>query len=209
MINRQLLIATHNPGKLFEFRKYFGLYLPELKLISLDDLGIKHEPEENGNTFEANALIKARAYAKISHCLTLADDGGLEIDALGGQPGVLSRRWPGYEASDTELIAMSLNKLKGVPVEKRTAKLRVVVTVVEPEGKVVASEEGGTEGIVPEEASPLKMKGFPFRAVLFLPKFNKFYQDLTNEEHELVNHRQEIVRKIALTLKNFLNRREK
>ncbi len=203
MGDQQLLIATRNESKIIEFNKYFSLYLPKLKLLSLSDFKIDSKPEENGKTFVENALIKARQYASASQCLTLADDGGFEIDALGGQPGVYSRRWPGYEATDQELIQMTLDKLRGVPPEKRTAKLRVVAVIVEPDGKVIAKEEGQTEGVIPETPGPLKMKGFPFRAVLFLPQFHKFYQDLTDEEHAKINHRQEIVRKLSVTLKRY------
>ncbi|MEK7611316.1 MAG: non-canonical purine NTP pyrophosphatase [Patescibacteria group bacterium] len=202
----QLLIATRNPAKITEFEKYFKLFLPELSLKNLNDFHINFEPEENGATFEENALIKAREYAKISRCLTLADDGGFEIDALDGQPGVLSRRWPGYEASDEELVSIAMEKLIGVPYENRTAKLRVAVVIVGPDGEIIAKEEGQTGGVIPEKPGLIKIKGFPFRAILFLPQFNKLYQDLSDQEHDKINHRQEIVRMLASRLKQYLNK---
>lgn len=193
----KLLIATTNKAKLKEFEIYFSYYFPQLRLLSLSDLKVNVSPLENGKTFEENALVKARFYAKKTGLYTLADDGGFEIKALGGKPGVLSKRWPGYEATDEELVKMVMIKLKGVPLEKRQAQLRTVVVVVDPKGQVIAKEEGKIEGIIPQKPASWIEKNFPFRAVLYLPQFKKFYQELSKKEHNIVNHRKKVIAKIA------------
>ena len=113
---KKLLIATHNPAKFSEI-KYFLKDLP-FKIVSLKDLKIKEDVKENGKTFKENAVKKAKHYGQKSGLLTIADDGGLEIDYLNGAPGIHSRRWiNGKRAGDKELIKHTLKLLKGVPLE--------------------------------------------------------------------------------------------
>ena len=199
-----LLIATTNSAKLTEINKFFGEFLPELNLVRLKDLGIEEGPEETGETFEENAIQKARFYAERAGMIALADDGGLEIDALNGEPGVLSRRWPGYRASDQELVDLTFEKLKGVPTEKRRARLRVAIVVVNSQGEIVVKEEERVEGEIALKPDNWIMKDFPFRAVLYLPQFNKYLQNLTKEEHSQINHRRKIIQKIAVELRKYL-----
>src|SRR5260221_10696520 len=119
----RLLIATTNPAKLDEYR----LLLDELPLdvVSLRDLGIIDTPEESGATFLDNALLKGRFYFERARIPTLADDGGLEIDALGGEPGVRSHRWiPNSDNSDRALVAEVIRRMQGVPTPRRTARIR-------------------------------------------------------------------------------------
>ncbi len=193
---KKLLIATTNPGKLSEI-KFFLQDLP-LELVSLADLEIKDQPEETGQTFEENAVLKAKFYAKISGLPTLADDGGLEIDALNGEPGVKSRRWiNGLESSDEELINYTLEKLKGVPLEKRGTQIRGAIALVFPDGKVYISV-GEVRGIIAEKAYSKREAGFPFRSLLYLPELKKFYcySDLTLEEQQQYNHRDKMLKKL-------------
>ena len=129
---KTLVIATHNQGKLEEYQLIFKKVLSGVTLISLSELGITKKAEESGKTLEANAIQKASFYSRFTKLSTLADDGGLEIDYLDGEPGVQSRRWPGYEASDEELIQMTLDKLQGVPPAKRGAQLRAVLALSFP-----------------------------------------------------------------------------
>ena len=121
---------------------------------------------------------------------------------MNGEPGVLSRRWPGYEATDQELINIALTKLNGVPQEKRTAHLRTVGVYYD--GVNTLSVEGNIDGYIVEKQTVECEKGFPFRAIFWIPKFNKLFQDLTHEEHEEINHRKfvysELGRKIMVTL---------
>ena len=129
----QLLIATGNPGKM---REYVSLLsdIP-FELVSLHDLGITHEVEETGTTFEENAWLKASEYAAISGILTLADDSGLEVDALSGEPGVRSARYGGDACqSDQDRVKLLLKNLEDVAWEKRGARFRCVIAIAKPAG---------------------------------------------------------------------------
>lgn len=198
---KKLLIATTNPGKLAEI-KYFLKDLP-LQLVDLADLGIKEKVEEDGRTFEENARKKAIFYAKISGLATIADDGGLEIDILGGEPGVKSRRWiDGKEDSDEELIKFALKKLKNVPKQKRAAQLRAVLALVLPNGEVFTAGDL-TRGIIARKPSQKWSKGFPYRALLYIPEIKKFYneKELTKKEEEKYNHRGRALKKLKKIIK--------
>jgi XTP/dITP diphosphohydrolase len=164
---KKLLIATNNPGKVKEYKELLK-DLP-LKLVSLKDLGIKDKVNESGKTFEENAIKKAKFYSRLSGFLTLADDGGLEIDYLNGEPGVNSRRWPGYEATDKELIDFCLKKLEGVPWQKRKAQLRVIIALAIP-GKEVLTFEGKLRGIILTKPRGKLIPGYPFRPIFLSSK---------------------------------------
>lgn len=202
---QKLLIATTNLGKLAEIK--FSLKDLPLELVSLNDLGIIDKTEETGKTFAQNAILKAKFYSQISNLPTISDDGGLEIDILNGEPGVKSRRWiKGKEATDEELINYTLQKLKGVPLEKRGAQLRTVLALVLPDGKVYTSE-GIVRGIIAEKPHPGRTAGFPFRSLLYLPEIGKFYHkdDLTPEENLKYNHRVKALQKFKrIITKNLL-----
>lgn len=203
---RKLLIATTNPGKLEEIR-YFLKNLP-LQLVGFEELGIKEKVREDGKTFEENAKKKAVFYAKISGLPTIADDGGLEIDILGGEPGVKSRRWiGGRETSDEKLLMHVLKKLKDVPVKKRDAQLRVVLALAMPGGKVFTSE-GKVRGIIAKKPIQARTPGYPFRSLLYIPQIGKYYHqdDLTAEENEKYNHRGKALKKLKRIISKFLLR---
>src|SRR3954453_21138831 len=117
---RRLVVATRSPHKLRELRELLALRNAEL--VSLDDVGVVGEPDEVGETFEATARLKARFYARASQLPTLADDSGLEVDALGGRPGVRTRRYAGPDATDAENNAKLLHELRGLPPERRGAR---------------------------------------------------------------------------------------
>ena len=180
----KILIATKNPGKAREIKTFLGT---GFELVSLADLPDTPDIEETGETFEQNALLKAKAYFEWAGIPSVADDGGLEIDFLNGEPGVKSRRWPGYEATDRELIDMALQKLQGVPHKKRTARLRTVGLYYD--GKNTISRTAAIEGFITEDYVGHCEQGYPFRSIFRIPEFNKLYQDLTREEHEKINHR--------------------
>jgi XTP/dITP diphosphohydrolase len=127
----RLLVATRSRHKLAELRDL--LHLQRTELIDLDDVGIADEVEETGATFAANAAIKARAYARRSGLPTLADDSGLEVDALGGGPGVRTRRYAGEQATDEENNARLLAALSGLPPARRGARYRCVLALALPE----------------------------------------------------------------------------
>jgi XTP/dITP diphosphohydrolase len=126
----RLLVATHSAHKLAELRELLALEIGEL--VSLDDLGIREDPDETGETFETNARIKARFGARRSGLATLADDSGLEVEALGGGPGVRTRRYAGPDASDAENNAKLLAALDGLPPERRMARYVCVLALAVP-----------------------------------------------------------------------------
>lgn len=130
----RLLIATHNRGKLVEYQELLS-GLP-LELVTLDDVGIKEDIEETGTSFAENARLKAIAYAEQSQLCTIADDSGLEVDALGGEPGVYSRRYAGERASDADRITYLLYKLRDVPVEARSARFRCAIAIAQLGGRI-------------------------------------------------------------------------
>lgn len=200
---KKFLIATTNPGKLAEINTFLG-DVP-FELVSLKDVGITDAVEETGKTFEENAILKARYYAKESGLTTLADDGGFEIDALGGEPGIHSHRWvhKNRDSSDEELIAYTFERMKDVPLTKRQAQLRLVLVVVSPEGKVLATVEDKVRGIVAPEPSKTRTEGFPYRSILYLPAIRKYYDQsvMTPEETDRYNHR----KRALMYLKPFLH----
>jgi XTP/dITP diphosphohydrolase len=188
---RPLLIATTNPAKLTEYRLL--LRDLELELVSLADAGITDTPEETGATFEENALIKARFYFERARTATLADDGGLEIDALGGEPGVRSHRWlnSGGDDSDQALVNEVMRRMKGVPVGQRSARLRAATALIYDDGGQVRERvaEAAIEGVIAERAYSLLREGFPYRAVLFMPERNCFVGELGDEEEAKISQR--------------------
>ena len=130
---RRLLVATRSRHKLRELRELLALPA-EVELLSPDDIGIPDEPEETGETFETNARIKARFYAARSGVPTLADDSGLEVDALGGGPGVRTRRYAGPDATDADNNELLLRELAGLPTDRRGARYVCVLAVALPDG---------------------------------------------------------------------------
>jgi XTP/dITP diphosphohydrolase len=201
----KLLIATTNGGKLAEFKDFLK-DIP-LTLVSLKDLRITQTVAETGTTFAENAILKARHYGALTNLPTLADDGGFEVDALNGEPGVKSHRWIHQDREDTdeELVAYAIKRLSGIPISQRGAQLRLVLAFVLPSGEVSTVEER-VRGIVAEKPSPTITAGFPYRALLFLPEINKFYDQhyLTPEENERYNHRKRAVEKLKPVIREKL-----
>lgn len=202
---KKLLIATTNPGKLAEIREVLS-DLP-LELVSLKDVGITTQAPENAPTFEENAIAKAKFYAQLSGLSTIADDGGFEIDALGGQPGVKSHRWihQDKENTDQELIEFTMEKMKGLPRENRGAQLRLVLALLLPDGSIHTVEEK-VRGIVAEQPSDHLVPGFPYRSLLYFPEIGKYYDpaELTEEERQHYNHRHRALMRLKPVIKQFV-----
>jgi XTP/dITP diphosphohydrolase len=187
---KRLLIATSNPAKLAEYRALLADV--SLELVSLRDLGIVQLPEETGASFAENALLKARYYYELSLLPVLADDGGLEIDALRGEPGVRSHRWlDGREASDERLIEEVMRRTRDLPETERTARLRSAMALVFKTGDSLEEHvfEAAIEGVVPARAYPKFRQGFPYRSVLFLPERGCFLAELSEEEETRLSQR--------------------
>lgn len=203
----KILVATKNYGKAREISEFLGKSAStrtggwRIEVVSLDDLPDVPDIEETGKTFEENAVLKAKAYFEWSGIPTVADDSGLEIDFLSGEPGVKSRRWLGYEMTDQEMIDTALEKLKGVLLEKRTAHLVAIGAYYD--GTNIITERGSTDGVILEKQTVKCEPGYPFRTIFWIPKFNKLYQELTHEEHEQINHRRELYAKLAAKIKSL------
>lgn len=192
---KKILLATRNEGKIKEIREFFS-DLP-LEIISFLDLGIE-EIEEKGETFEANALLKARYGADKTGLLTLADDSGLEVEFLDNAPGVFSARFAGSPKNDEANIQKLLELLKEVPFAKRKARFRCVMALVK--GKWEKTTEGIIEGYILEEARG--KGGFGYDPVFFLPQYGKTMAELSLAEKNKISHRAkalEKAKKILLT----------
>jgi XTP/dITP diphosphohydrolase len=180
----QLLIATHNRGKLREYTELLA-GLP-FELLTLDDVGIREDVEENGATFVENARLKAQDYARKSELLTLADDSGLEVEALGGEPGVHSKRYAGGDKSDAERNQFLLGKLREVPREKRGARFRCAIAIADPQGHTWTSE-GVCEGEIAFEARG--EFGFGYDPLFILREGGVRMAELPTAEKNRVSHR--------------------
>ncbi len=160
-----LLVATRNEGKLQELRQLLA-DLP-LSLLGLDDFPTIQTVAETGLTFVENASLKASGYATQAHILTLADDSGLEVDALGGAPGVLSARYAGEAASDAARIDKLLAELSDIAVETRTARFVCAIAIANSEGSILIVSKGTCEGRICRTASTaLAMIRFFFPTVI-------------------------------------------
>jgi XTP/dITP diphosphohydrolase len=183
----KLLIATNNPGKMREYKEIL-VDLPVV-LTSPADEGLTLDPAETGQTFEENAIIKAEAFAKASGLLTLADDSGLEIDALGGEPGVYSARYGDTAKHDhAGRYQLVLDKLaaKKVPWTERTARFRCVVALATRD-RLVGTTQGTVEGFIAYE--PKGDGGFGYDPIFFVPELNHTLAEMTSEQKHRISHR--------------------
>lgn len=180
----KLLIATHNPGKAKEYEELLAGLPLELTYPAQEGLDI--EVAETGGSFAENARMKAAAYARVSGLVALADDSGLEVDALGGEPGIHSARYAGRGASDRERYRLLLEKLREVPWEERTARFRCVIAVATPGGQVHTAE-GTCEGII--AFAPRGEHGFGYDPVFYLQEYGKTMADLPPETKNKISHR--------------------
>jgi XTP/dITP diphosphohydrolase len=180
----KLLVATNNPGKVKEYEVLLrGL---PLTLTYPAQEGIDIEVEETGSTFAENARLKAVAYARVSGLLTLADDSGLEVDALGGEPGTRSARFAGQGASDEDRYRLLLSKLEGVPWERRTARFRCVIAVATPRAEIRLAE-GTCEGVIAFE--PKGEYGFGYDPVFYMVEHGQTMAELEPEVKNRISHR--------------------
>ena len=185
----RLLIATHNPGKLREYRDLCAELQDEgmLKVVSLAELGVSWEPDETGRTFAENAILKATAFAAHTGLPTLADDSGLEIDALAGAPGVRSARYGGTgRGEDARRIQLVLEQLDGVPESQRSARFRCVIALAVP-GGAVETVQGAVEGVIGHE--PRGEHGFGYDPIFYLPEFGCTMAQLDPATKNRISHR--------------------
>lgn len=160
----KLLIATRNPGKVKEFADMMAGWADEW--LTLSDAGVDFEVEETGTTFQENAVLKARTYARAAGLMTLADDSGLEVDALDGAPGVYTARYGGPELSHEERYQYLLKQLKNVPAPQRRARFRAVLALADPQGEILLTVEGICPGMI--APAPRGSFGFGYDPI-FIP----------------------------------------
>jgi XTP/dITP diphosphohydrolase len=180
----ELLLASQNPGKLGEMRQLLA-GVP-FRIVAPAELGLTEAPAETGSTFLENAAIKARFYASRSGLLTVADDSGLSVDALGGGPGLHSSRFGGEGASDADRNRLLLEKLAGVPESGRGARFTSAVVVARGERLVFEAQES-VEGRIAEQ--PSGSSGFGYDPLFFYPPFGLTFGEVAPEEKARVSHR--------------------
>ena len=192
----KLLLATNNKAKVREYKDLLKDLLFEL--VSLAELGINTRVNEVGESLEENARLKATTLARESRLLVLADDSGLEVDALGGEPGRLSARYAGEGASDKDRINYLLARLKDVPGEKRSARFRCVIAIARPDGEVELCS-GECHGFITLE--PRGEEGFGYDPIFYLPELGKTMAELPLEVKNQVSHRGQAARQAIKLLR--------
>jgi XTP/dITP diphosphohydrolase len=200
-LHPKLLLATNNQAKVREYKSL----LPDLsyELVTLVEQGITVVVNEVGESLEENARLKATIIAAQSQLLALADDSGLEVDVLGGEPGRLSARYAGENASDTERINLLLARLKGVPWEKRSARFRCVIAIATPDGKVNFCS-GECQGLI--TFTPRGEHGFGYDPVFYLPELDKTMAELPLALKNQVSHRGQAARQVYQVLERLRER---
>ena len=195
----KLLIATHNPGKVREI----GALLNDLPIdyLSLDDAGISQEVAEMGDTYAANALLKAAFACRATGLTTVADDSGLEVDALGGHPGLHTARYAGPNATNAERWAKLLAELKDVPWEKRTARFRCTVALAAPDREPRVFD-GVCEGFI--AFAPSGSGGFGYDPIFFMPEHNCTMAELSDDVKNQISHRARAVHKAKAVIMEWL-----
>jgi XTP/dITP diphosphohydrolase len=200
----ELLVATTNRGKFAEVETYLK-HLP-LKILPLQSLGNSPVVIEDGATYEENALKKATTLAEYSGCLTLADDSGLEVDALNGAPGIYSARYSGEEGDDQKNNEQLLDAMKEVPEDRRTARFVCVLALCaphsrKPKKKMVVRES--CEGRI--AFSPKGQNGFGYDPLFFYAPFGKTFGEIDRETKATVSHRGKALKKLAQNLPSVVD----
>ena len=196
---RRLIFATGNEHKMVEIREIVG-ELP-VEILSMKDVGIKADIVENGSTFEENALIKAKEVCKLAGEMVLADDSGLEIDYLNGEPGIYSARYMGEDTSYRIKNQNLIDRLEGVPEEKRTARFVCAIAAAFPDGRSFVVR-GTIEGIIGYEERGTN--GFGYDPIFYLPERGVSTAEIPPEEKNSISHRGNALRK----MKELLEREE-
>ena len=205
-MSRDILVATTNQGKIQELRWLLGA---EAHWLSLSDVGIDLDVKEDAPSFAGNARLKAMAYAQASGLWTLSDDSGLVVEALGGQPGVLSARFSGDQSPDRrEVDRKNFEKLlalmEKVSEPERTARFKCCICVASPE-EVLIETEGTVEGVIAR--APSGQGGFGYDPIFYLPDFHKTMAELGPSEKNAISHRGNAIKALKPLLGEQLKRR--
>jgi XTP/dITP diphosphohydrolase len=195
----ELLLATNNQGKVLEFHEL--LRETGYELVTPAQRGLKLDIEENGSTYEENARLKALPYARASGLLTLADDSGLEVDALGGEPSIRSSRYAGENANDKDRVDFLLARLSHVPEAERSACFRCVIALARPDGRVDFCS-GRCDGVI--IAAPRGDGGFGYDPIFYFPELKKTMAELPAEIKNQISHRARAARKACELLQTHV-----
>lgn len=199
-MKKRLVLATGNKGKISEMKRILDEF--HIEVISVKELENMPDVKEDGATFFENSRKKATEIAKAAGMFALADDSGLEVDALQGRPGVYSARYSGENATDLSNNEKLLEELKNVEESNRTARFKCVMVAASPEGKIISSE-GSCEGVI---ANSMKGEGgFGYDPLFYVPAFGKTMAELSPDEKNSISHRGEAVKKIMELLPSFLS----
>lgn len=180
----KIVFATTNEGKVKEIKEILGDF--PIEVVSMKEMGITADIEENGTTFEENSLIKARALAKLTGLPALADDSGLEVDYLNGEPGIYSARYLGRDTDYDYKNNYIIDKLSGAKGEDRSARFVCVISLVLPDGREFV-ERGVVEGLIGYEQKG--ENGFGYDPIFYLPEYGKTSAELSPEEKNKISHR--------------------
>ncbi|MCM1171825.1 MAG: XTP/dITP diphosphatase [Clostridium sp.] len=191
----RLIFATGNKDKMKEIRMI--LADTDYEILSMKEAGIDVDIVEDGSTFEENAIIKAKAISKIAGCLVLADDSGLEVDAMDGAPGIYSARFEGVDTPYSVKNKIIMDKLEGLPKEERTARFVCAIAAAWPDGRV-ETRRGTIEGTIAHE--PAGENGFGYDPIFFVPEYGKTTAELDPEEKNKISHRGKALRMIKEVL---------
>ncbi len=198
----KIVLASHNREKISEMQSLFKKTISdEIQILSLSDIGFCGQTEETGLTFEENALIKAKAAASYGY-IVIADDSGLEVDALNGAPGIYSARYSG--GSDKENNDKLLNELRDIPFEKRTARFVCVIVCFFPGFNEYLAVRGCCEGFISD--SPKGDGGFGYDPLFYFKTLRKTFAELSPDEKNAVSHRGAAMRALAAALPEAMNK---
>ncbi|MFJ7971152.1 XTP/dITP diphosphatase [Psychrobacillus sp. NPDC096389] len=198
---KKIIIATKNKGKAKDFEALFGPLGYEV--LTLHDVAEDMDVEETGTTFEENALLKATALANHLQTMVIADDSGLEIDALDGRPGIYSARYAGEEKSDEANIDKVLEELKDIKESERTARFVCAIAVASPNSEPF-TVRGTCEGTIAKERKGTN--GFGYDPIFFVPAENKMMAELTAEEKGAISHRGNALQLLAVNLDDLVGK---
>lgn len=188
---KEIFAATNNQGKLFEIREILASGSMPARVISPQDLGLKESPRETGGSFRENARAKARHYSKYFPGMILAEDSGLEVDALNGAPGIYSARYASLNATSAENIARLLREMRGV--ENRRARFRACFVLTLGD-KVLEEFFGEVAGVITERG--IGESGFGYDPVFFYPPLNQTFAQMSLPEKNAVSHRRKALEKV-------------
>jgi len=195
----KLLVATNNKGKLAELKDLLSMV--DLQLVSLDDVGITIEIEETGATFADNAALKASGYARLAGMLTLADDSGIEVEALDGRPGVLSARYGGADIGFDRKMSLLLNELEQTADKNRKARFVCSIAIANWTGDIVHAGEGVCGGTI--ASAPRGTNGFGYDPIFIPDGFDETFGELSDAVKQEISHRSRAFCEIIPFLRGF------